>query len=148
MNLTVNLSVLQTVRQHFGGRKASFSMVNTGSSSTGLTQSVQTPPWTPVRRITLKISIRMNIDTIIPVTSPKKRADAVGRSFPKKTEVPMEFKIDATTPASITSRQFTRFDLCSLKSIPSLAKNQKLSAAQNTPKNTAIMYSTENPSDP
>jgi hypothetical protein len=95
------------------------------------------PP--PARRNNLKISINTNIDTTIPVTSPTKRADAVGRSLSKKIVVPNEFRTEAAPPASKMSRQLTRSDLCSRKSIPSSAKNQKLSAAQNTPKNTATM---------
>ena len=79
--------------------------------------------------------IKIRIDTTIPVTSPKNQAAITGRSSPKKTVVQIAMMIGATAPASQTSRQFTRFILCRLKSIPSTAKSQKQDAARKVPRN-------------
>jgi len=88
----------------------------------------------PRRRSPLDISIKIRIDPIIPVTSPKNQAAIAGRSSPKKTVVHIAMMIGATAPASKTSLQFTRFILCRLQSIPSTAKSQKPAAARKVPR--------------
>ena len=89
----------------------------------------------PRRRSPLNISIKIRINTTIPVTSPKKQAAIVGGSWPKKTVVPIASMIEATAPSNKTSGQLTRFILCRLKSIPTKAKSQKPDAARKIPKN-------------